>query len=825
MSTFQTVNIAAIAANLTAIEAAYGAGNIQVVRDSLGNLDPLVRPLPQGDDLAAQVRRLTSGRSAIPRTDLDRTIDAIRSAKDRYVAAAASGGDTASGPEATRGSGVHGTPQRHLIGIQAGAAFQARDDQAYISKRAGKHFRTADASGALPKRGIFRMDTGMGKSLTYAFCIQEMRRVMPEVFNDAVVVMGCHQMEPGRDVATQVKSVFPTEQVAYLEGGLEKQDLKGVKFVAGTYQQLAQAGTVDLLKQWAGKRPILFVLDEADMVVFKGIKLDANDEPDETGWHASWFRPFQEFGLFDKQGRYNTRTRHYMLGASATLDRPDGIPLSTVWGPGNIFYHTPMAEGIRKGLLVPVVGKVLEMEIPEGADIASFREFTTVVDGKIVVDKAKVMSAAGSDYAVKTAVRAYLDNIFMDIGVGKSKGRTIREGIGYASDAASLEKHMRWQQELFDLVEQIFLIQNGVNSAKPMRPETIVERLGGKKRLNEFGLTLQRFLYAREWRQVEPLYRRAVEALGNGTMHGVKDLFAMLYRMLNVDARRIKGRRLLATAVWQDMEKDKKGRQIPRDDDDLNVDTAVRRFPRKKWPNGFGPRSTTMRAVKSGNHDIDMVWSIGMLDRGFNAPKRSIVVDNSPTDSRRMLVQRAGRIMRPPNGRNPTDHSQKPDALYITVTANVEVHKIDLSRQDLARAFGTEMHPEVNLIRIQPQGGDSLWNTPDTLQLDLKDGTTVHLVRVGANTSKAVTDFLKKKYKDEFDPEVIAFDAEAPTDEIAHLMSAIRFPKEKQLRKWLQNWGASEATTAAIMATYHSDLADMKTVYGGAWKIVSRSDR
>jgi hypothetical protein len=667
------------------------------------------------------------------------------------------------------------------------------------------------------------MDTGMGKSLTYGFCIQSLRKALPEEFKDAVVIIGCHQMEPATDVARQIKTLFPDERVAYLEGGLEKENLRGVTFVAGTYQQLAQETTVTMLKEWVGRRRVLFVLDEADMVVFKGIKVDANDEPDETGWHASWFRPFIEFGLFSEHGHYNERTRHYMLGGSATLDRPDGIPLSTVWGPGNVFYHTPMAQGIRKGLLVPVVGKVLEMEVPPGADIAAFREFTSVVDGRIVVDSSKVMSAAGSDYAVKTSVRAYLDHIFMDIGVGNQKGRTIREGIGYAIDRTALEKHMRWQQDLFDLVEQIFHIHNGLNSPKSIRPETVKSHMGGEKRFNNFAETLQRFLYTREWRQAEPLYRRAIESLGNDKLHSVREFFALLYQMLNVDARRIKGSRLLATAVWQDMEKDEQGKRILMEDGDDEVATAVRRFPNNRWPNRFGPRSTTMRAVKSGHHDIDMVWSIGMLDRGFNAPNRSIAIDDSPTDSRRQTVQRAGRIMRPPDGRNPTDHSHKPEAIYITVTANLEVHRIDLSRQDLARIFGNQMNPELNLIRVNASRGTPPWQTPDTVQLDLREGKTLHLVRVGANTARDVTDYLQKKYGNGFDPEVIAFDAEAPVDEITHLLSAIRFPKEKQLRRWLEKWGADEATILKLMATYHSDLADMKTVYGGAWKIVSKN--
>lgn len=819
-----TVNLVALNACLTSIETAYTAGNLNVVRNGLNDLCPLVLPLPGGDNLSGQVRRLASGRSVIPRLELDRTITAIRGAKDEYVRIATEQSLPSADGDSTRGSGVHGTARRYLIALHPGPAYQPRTDQSYIARRAAQHFKTPDADGRLPKRGIFRMDTGMGKSLTYAYCLQSMADAMPEIFDKAPVIIGCHQMEPAQDVARQIKAVFPNEQVAYLEGGLTKEDLRGVTFVAGTYQQLAQESTVTLLKEWVARRRALFVLDEADMVVFKGIKVNENDEPDETGWHASWFRPFIEFELFNPFGGYNTRTRHYMLGASATLDRPDGIPLSTVWGPGNIFYHTPMAEGVRKGFLVPTVGKVLEMEIPEGADPWSYREFTKVEDGKLVVDATKVMSAAGSDYAVKTAVRAYLDHIFMEVGVGQQKGRTIREGIGYALDRPALEKHMRWQQDLFDLIEKIFIIHNGIHSPKPMRPEAIVQRLGGRKGLVAFGEDLRRFLYAREWRQTERAYQRAAEWLGNGGMHGVKDLFTLLYEILSVDARRIKGSRLIATAVWQDMDQNEKGRRIARDEDDESVATAVRRFPNTKWPNLFGPRTTTMKAVKSGHHDIDIVWSIGMLDRGFNAPNRSIVVDNAPTESRRLVVQKAGRIMRPPDGRNPTDHSRKPEALYVTVTPNLEAHRLDLSRADLARVFGTEMDPDLNFIRIHAGADIRPWKTPDTVQLDLKEGKTLHLVRLGASTSKAVTDFLKSRYAERFDPEVIAFDAEAPLDDILRLLTASRFPKKERLRGWLRKWGADEQTIRDVMAKYDSDLADMKTVYGPAYKNLNLKD-
>jgi len=812
-----SVNLPAIRLAATNVENSYQRGDVNGLSTSLTSLRDLITPLPDSQNLADQLTRLASpSRSAIDRRDLDRALVQVRTAADGWEQEQKARALATPPLPPPGGSGLHGTAtQRHIIQPPAGPAYTPRVDQAYIAQRACTHFRSGDT-----RRGIFRFDTGMGKSLTAAWIVKSLREKIPDIFRDALVVVGCHQAEPARDLASQIKAVLPNDQVAFLEGGLTDKALKGVSIVTGTYQQLAQETSVGLLKAWADKRRILFVLDEADMVVWKGHKLDENDEPDATGWHPSWFRPLIEFGLFNNSGHYQARSPHYMLGMSATLDRPDGIVLSEVWGPGNVFYHTPMAEGVRKGLLVAVVGKVLEMDIPPDADPALFRDFTSVDrNGRVVVDQDKVANAAGSDYAVKTAVRAVLDHLVMETGVGTSRGKSVRTAIGYAADQAALIKHMRWQQELFGLVETVFNVTNGFNNARTISADAVQRNLGGKNKLKAFGEKLRKFLYYSEWAVIEPLWKRALASLEGDKLDSVRGLFEQLYGLLNVEARKIRGRRLVAAAVWQDMERDDQGHSIPRDED-RSRHTTQWAYPNKRWPNRFGDRDQTMWAVKDG--EIDMVWSIGMLDRGFNAPMASLIIDNSPTTSRRMVVQRAGRIMRPPDGRNPTDHSKKPEALYVTLTPNLMAHRLDLSRQDLARLFGMEVNPDTRFVKISAQQPPVPVPIIDTVQLELANEETVHVIRVGANTAKAVGDFLKRKYGRDFDPEVAALDAGIPADALVHALTAVKFPKESHLKKWMKAWGAAPEETTALMSTYHSDLADMRTVYGGAWKIVAK---
>src|SRR3989344_692761 len=130
-------------------------------------------------------------------------------------------------------------------------------------------------------------------------------------------------------------------------------------------------------------------------------------------------------------------------------------------------------------------------------------------------------------------------------------------------------------------------------------------------------------------------------------------------------------------------------------------------------------------------------------------------------------------------------------------------------------------HPTPNIIKIRPtKEGDFEWRTPDPVQLDLGGDKKVHLVLVGARTVEALVHFLKGRYGKDYDPEILAFDAGVGVEEVDDLLRAIRFPKESRLRAFLKNWRADDATIHQIMAIYHSDLADMKTVYGNAWRIV-----
>ncbi|OGQ47777.1 MAG: hypothetical protein A3H42_01770 [Deltaproteobacteria bacterium RIFCSPLOWO2_02_FULL_46_8] len=256
------------------------------------------------------------------------------------------------------------------------------------------------------------------------------------------------------------------------------------------------------------------------------------------------------------------------------------------------------------------------------------------------------------------------------------------------------------------------------------------------------------------------------------------------------------------------MDKDKTGATIPEGS------------PRSRYRNRFGSRAVTMAAYNNG--EIDMLWSVGILERGFDDPMSSLIVDNSPTSSRRLVVQRAGRIARPPDGKNPKDHSLKPEAVYVTVTPNLEAHRVDLSVQDLARVFGTEMDPELGVIRLRPDTmGTVAWKTPDPVQLDLGETRRVHVVLVGERTLKEVIAFLKKHHGPDYNPEILADKADRSVNEVDNFLRGIRFPTESQLQIYLKRWGADNDTRIRIMATYRADRAEMKTIYGSAWRRVS----
>jgi Type III restriction enzyme, res subunit/Helicase conserved C-terminal domain len=707
---------------------------------------------------------------------------------------------------AIRGSGLLGSASAFTSQIR----WDPRDYQSDIARRAARHFSTS-------KRGIHRLDTGEGKTPLFGFILRQLRKKEEETFGKMPIVMGSHQRETATDLAETMASMFPEERVVLLGGQTTPEDLKDAGFVVGTYSQLAQETTSSKLKEWVGSRAALFVIDEADMVVYNGHREDGERSP-------SWVRLLVDFGIFRigaKKFRYNEGTKHYMLGASATLDRPDGIPLSTIWGPGNCYYHTPMAEGVRRGTLVPVVGYVKQMDVPPDK-VHLFRDFTSVTsDGKIVVDKAKVMSAVQSDFAVKASVRAFLEHATMKTGQAR-KGRDVRRGIGYVIDKAALEKHIRKQRDLFRLVEIVYQVAEGLKREKPFTVADVkrcirelFEMDDETAALERLGVELESFLYSSEWQKAKPLYEAALSSLKNSRKEGVEELFAYLSSVLNVEVRAIRGRALVATGVWQDMDYDVQGHKVREGS------------PPERYLNQFGNRDETFAAFKRG--EIDMVWSIGMLGRGFNYRMASLIIDNSPSSSRREVVQRAGRIMRPPNPLKPTDHGAKPEAAYVTVTPNLEAHKLDLSRYDLARLFGKEVDMDTNFIRIDTrEGGDTPWKTPDTAQFDKSGDRRVHLILVGANTRKAIVDFLTKRNKDlygtaQLDPEVLAFDAGEPTDVIANLLMGIEFPrKEGTLRRYLKMWGADADTTRRIIDTYNSDRAAMRTVYGNAWVEVSR---
>ncbi|MBI5299896.1 MAG: hypothetical protein HY877_06355 [Deltaproteobacteria bacterium] len=802
MSFVPAINTEAITLDIVSAEAAFADGDMGTLWANLAHLQTLVAPLDgiftegrNGEaSPAVLLQRLLSGQGTISADDFRQSMQALRAALERARAIPPFPGAVRFGPVPKDLFAHPVNSSSYLVQVSSPPkSYVPRDYQLDIAREATKHF-------AKEHRGIYRLDTGLGKTPEYGFIIRQLREVLPHEYKDALIVMGSHQHEPAYKLAQTMQYMFPNEQVAFLKGGVKAEDLRGCTFVVGTYQELTQAGTVDVLKSWAGNKRILFVLDEADLVVFKG----QTEEGDRT---ASWFRPLIDFGLFNKKGEYDARTKHRMLGASATLDRPDEIPLSTVWGPGNVFYHVPMTDGIRSGNLVPLVGKVLEMEVPPDQKLL-FSEFIRVDRaGHVVVDESKVQAAAGSDYSVKTAVRAVVDHMVMGIGPIGARGKAVRRGIGFAENTTALEKLMRWQQDLFELIEIIFRIYQGLNTRHPMRAETIVEILGGREKLDLFRKELKHFLYSREWQEVQPLFEKAKRSLLAGNKNDVQVLFGRLYTLLHGEARQIKGRPLVATATWDKMDQDKTGATIPEGS------------PHSRYRNHFGSRAVTMAAHNNG--EIDMLWSIGMLERGYDDPMSSLIVDVARTKSRRLLVQRAGRIARPPDGKNPKDHSLKPEAVYVTVTPNLEAHRIDLSVQDLARVYGTEMDPELGVLRLHPNTiGGLRWKTPDPVQLDLGGTRKVHVVLVGERTIKEVISFLQKRYGPDYDPEILAYEAGRSVNEVDNFLKGIRFPSEAQLKNYLQRWGATAETIVRIMATYYSDRAEMKTIYGSAWRQV-----
>lgn len=799
------IPVSQILTALGGLETAHGTGLQSDMTANLLALHPLVKALdretPGHADVAPLIDRLQAGRSAVNAKDVRSLGTALRSEIEhlKSLHPEATGAET--GPAIARRGRVPRELKRGRVFEAQGDPFVPRASQKRVVERAVAHFRP-EPGKAPKKRGLARVDTGEGKTPLYSFILKALQEVLPEL-GDAVVILQSHQEETVVHLARTTAENFPGEGVLLLSGATRAEDLEGIRFAVGTYQQVAQAGTVQQLKKWAGGRTVLFFLDEADLVVYKGHREDEKRTP-------AWFQFLLDFGLFETffaDGknfvRYNPKTPHTMIGASATLDRPDGIFLAPFWGTGNIFFHEPMAAGVRRKTLVSVVGKLVEMEIPAGQE-AHFRDFTHVEGGSIIVDEVKVFKTHQSDYAVKAAVRAALDNMLM-MTQGEQK-MTVRKGIGYAVDTPTLLKHLHWQQDLFDLVEKIYRIHAGLRQRKRFTTSAVGSLLsdgaGGEETFGGFVAELKRFLTHHEWLALDTMLRPALENLKQGRLEGVQELFEALYNILNVEVRAVKGRPLKASAVWQNMDIPDQG---------------------GRFPNGVGDRERTFQFFKEG--EIDVLWSVGMLKRGFDDSQASLIVDNAPTCSRRDVVQRAGRIMRPPNPKRPRDHSGKPHAIYVTVTANLEEHRIDFSRKDLARAFGLEMDVESRQVRITGNGPPLPPVIFDPAQLDPLRERKIHLVNVGRRTAKALYDFLMAEYgPDWFDVEIMAFDASEGDvaitgDQIDNMLKGIYFPDEQTFIALMRAWGASEEKVREMRAIFIADRSEMQVVYGSAFEL------
>lgn len=844
-------NIPAIRQAMTAITGAMTAGNSSGLTSGLQQLLTLVPPLQgqagTGADLTGILRRLTAGNKRPTRAEVGQALRFVGQAVDTYENVQRPNLPQAAPPRHV-GSGILGKPgnvHRNPLGnIQGdGIVYTPRDYQRDVVRKGISHYRTHidGQTGKLTQRGALCLHTGMGKSVVYAFQLRELKRTMPEIFDDILVIVGCHREEPAYDLAKQIKDVLPDQAVSFMKGIDDAQELRGVNIVVGTYQQLAQKHTVETLLKWTGKKRVLFVLDEVDMVAFKGIPVDADDEgedivlsPDveEEGgrgtqdtkkkWHASWIQPLVAFGILNKEGRYNHTTPHRILAGSATYDRPDGIKMSALLGPGNLFYYQSIAKAIQDKDLVGIIGKVEEVRIPPDADPALFGPFTSVDhNGKIVIDHDKVASVAGSDYAIKTAVRLLLDNLIMDREEGEEEqNRRLHLAIGWTNLSwSTLEKAMRWQQDLFHLVEYIFQIHNHLHQSTPISPRGILNAMRPFGGLEKFGEEIHRFLYWEEWRNSKSLWDVANRSLEKEGREGVIELFDALYTQLNIEARRINGSRLIATAVWDGMDKQDGHKIRP---DHFSPAQTVQHFPNTKWPNGFGDRGTTLEAFRRGF--VRVLWNMEIAGRGLNIPLASLGVSLKKS-SRRQLVQEIGRLMRPPDGKNPHDHTQKPAAKFITLTEALEVHRVDLSRHDMRTGFGLTMDPDTREIRFHPRERGPQWVTPDPVQLDLGDGREVNIVQVGVRTAIAFHELIQKIVgKKAYEPVFIADKADALPREIIGLLRAQRFPSDPKLRRWLKNLGAEEQDVTNLMGTYHSDIAELKTTLGSGWRVVMNQD-
>ncbi|MBI4211664.1 MAG: DEAD/DEAH box helicase family protein [Deltaproteobacteria bacterium] len=819
------LNLPAIQAAMTTVQSTLATGNASAMRSSVQTLRNLIEPLPGGAVYAEQLRRWSRG------TTTRRAFDS--ESFERFL------GKMERAIQIPKNGGLPAIARPRVN--QSDASFVNSGDRDYIAHKyqkafvraAVQHFQRINRhEGQRPKRGLYRLDTGLGKSLTYAFMIQALMDAMPE-FADMKFIIGSHMAVPAFDMAEQFASVFKSLKCIYLGGpDVTLSEISAARFLFGTYSQLNQEGTVGLMKDWVGSGRACFVLDEADLIVPKGMKLDENDQPIVGKWQANWQRLLIEMGLFDPQTAiYNLKTRHFMLGASATFDRKDRIPLSVMWGPDNVIAHMTMKDALRRKLMVPTLVVLQEMKAPPDARIEEFpQEFwRTTPQGRLELDEGAIRTAMRSDFAMKTAVRSYMEYALMKVGM-KGEGRyVVRKGLGFAEDTEMLEKLLRWQQDLFALVESIFQIYISLHSSHPHNRDTLLKWMGGTE---SFGDELRRFLDYSEWEGVSQHWEAVAHELSkkSSDMKEVhRQLCPMideLYKILRVEARKIQGRPLVATAAWQSMDYNQRTHRKIRHPTPSSVEDALRRYPNPRWPNRFANKRISTLALRSDNVNIE--FSLYMRKRGFNWPHASIIIDTRYNiGSRRDAVQGLGRATRPYDGRNPTDHTLKPEAVYVTITPSMLLHKMDQSRLDVARAVGYEIDPDIGFTRINAHS-DPHWmtRTEDPIQLDLAGSTQQSVVQLWERTAKELEKFLVGKFGKDFDLEVVAFNASIQGGSNT-LLSIFRGRhvdlKERQVRNWLHRWGADNIEIAHVMSHYYADYAEMETVYGEALRALLRN--
>lgn len=837
------VNISALRSGMQQVMAVRTAKSF--VRGEFNNALITLRPhavvldscIPAHGSTVDQIDRFLAGSRAIPKRDEVEALSGTIEKKIALLDEIGLGSTSAPRDPAASGSPVgRRSKPRYGIYTPQNKVITRRDYQSLVIQEFQKHISTKGENGKLPKRGIARVDTGLGKTPLYGWMSKSLRESRPREYGNAVTVILSIREKVGRDMSQTISTVMG-EDVVYLTNKTKPQDLEGRRNCYLNYAQMSQDEAYEKIKGWAGDRPIIFIDDEADLCVPK-----VNEKGEMSD--LAWFSFLVKFGLFtvepDDENFYvnfNEKTPHFLLGATATLDRPDRYPLASVFGPSP-FYHRPMLSGIQDRYLTRLKGGVIQMEIPEGADRKDFRELTRIEGGQVICDNIRIRQAAQTDYAIKASVRGALDNMLLMLDGRRAKDkpgvvhmddgsyqRTV-QGCGYAVDVPTMLKHMEWQQDLFDLLEVVYHAREGRKQpGKPITRGQLLKLireylkvdvdLSGKSDSEIIDLlseTLTRLLNKREGdairQEIGATVGEVMSHLKSGRMDGVTELFDNLYSILNGDVRRVKGRRLKASAVWGEM------------DDPVAVDE------KRQHINRIGGRDATFDAL--ARDEVDMLWSVDMLKRGFDSPRLGFAIDNAPTRSRRDLVQRIGRIVRPWNPMDPTDHTMKPFARYFTVTTNLDEHMVDLTIQDVARVFGKEFSPLRTTVMVGPRGGDTTYDLPDVSQLDTVTIRGRAIVRVGKKLAKALCDALKAG-----DPQFALLDKEAlayaakgrkrlgkfHARTIDELLKGIYMVYDWELEELMTAWKITDpGTRADIMDARIQDRAAASVAYGSMFR-------